>query len=242
MYSYLTFASAVALVGLVFLALATGNRRKFMLWSAALAAPTGLADVWFAPDYWQPDHLVGPNFSVEGVLFSFGNGAILGYLVWPLFRSILTAGDISGGPPRIWFRSLQVMLPGFLVFLLVWDRLGGPLPIMQASFSGFLALAVWLGFRRRLHLGIGLLGALMFASIYWVQTLLWAWFDPNLAAFWPARSAYLGFELPITGLPGDELLWAAFYGLLWPHITAVAVGARNCNLQLRLPEREQSGA
>jgi len=237
MYSYLTFSSTVAVFGLLFLILAKGQRRVFVLWSAILAAPTGLADFWFTPEYWRPDHMIGPYFSVEGVLFSFGNGAILGFLVWPLFRPILVADDKVDGPLRIWMRSVQVMLPGFVVFLLLWDRLNGPLPIMQASLSGFVALALWLGFRRRLHLGVGVLGALFFAATYWMQTLLWAWFDPNLAAFWPAHTSYIGFSLPVTGLPGDELLWAAFYGLLWPHIIATAVGARHCDLALRLPVR-----
>ncbi len=224
MYSYLTFSLVLAVTGLVVILNTNGRRRSFVLWSALFAAPTGLADFWFAPDYWQPDHVIGPHFSVEGMMFSFGNGALLAFLVWPFFSRMLVASEASISLSANWSRVSPVILPGFLAFLLLWDGLMGPLPVMQASFVGFVVLTLWLAFRRQLNPVSGLAGAFLFSSVYWAQTLLWSWFDHDLASFWSAHSSYLAHPLPMTGLPGDELLWAAFYGLLWPHIITVALG------------------
>ncbi len=224
MYSYLTFSIILALVGLTLVVAATGSRRKFTFWSAVFAAPTGLADIWFAPAYWRPDHVFGPHFSIEGMLFSFGNGAILAFLVWPLFAKALSRGELSDNLLRNAWRYTLIVLPGFLTFLLLWDQLFGPLPVMQASFAAFVVLAIWLAVRGRLNPAIGLAGALLFAMAYWAQTVLWSLFDRDLAAFWPEHSIYLAHPLPFTGLPGDELMWAAFYGLLWPHIIAATIG------------------
>lgn len=224
MYSYLTASFLIAVIGVCLNLSARNSRRKFVFWSAVLAAPTGLADVWFAPDYWTPDHIFGPHFSIEGMLFSFGNGAILATLVWPLFARVLSKTDLNDGLWAFWNRYVLATLPGFLVFLVLWDGLFGPLSVMQASFAGFVALAFWLGLRGQLSLTAGLAGATIFAAVYWVQTLLWSYFDPDLAQFWHANTSYLASDLPLSGLPGDELLWAAFYGLLWPHIIAITLG------------------
>lgn len=225
MYSYLTFSLSLAIVGVVLILGTSGLKRKFLIWSALCAAPTGLADVWFAPSYWQPDHLFGSYFSIEGVLFSFGNGALLAFLVWPSMKTIVASAPLRDGALAHWRRYVSATLPGFLVFLLVWERFWGSLPVMQASFAGFVALAIWLGLRGQLNPFVAMVGAVIFSLAYWAQTMLWAYFDKDLALFWNAGS-YVSDPLPVTGLPGDELLWAAFYGLLWPHIIALTMGGR----------------
>ncbi|MFQ5439757.1 MAG: hypothetical protein ACE5DK_13120, partial [Paracoccaceae bacterium] len=196
-----------------------------MFWSALFAAPTGLADVWFAPAYWQPDHVFGPQFSIEGMLFSFGNGVILALIVWPLIAGKFRTGRICNRLKENYIRLVLTVAPGFVTFLVLWDGLAGPLPVMQASIAAFVALAAWLLLRGKLDARVGLAGSAMFALAYWVEILIWSFFDPDIAHFWSQDATYLANPLPFTGLPGDELLWAAFYGLLWPSIIALAVRA-----------------
>ncbi len=222
MYSYLTFALSLFVLGTALLSASRGRQRTFASRSAAYATPTGLADIWFAPSYWQPDHVIGAHFSVEGMLFSFGNGAVLGFLTWPLLRPFLDKAKLDVAFADHWHRFMIAVAPGFAVFLLFWDKLLGGLPIMQASFVGFAALIVWLGVRGKLHWPIGMAGALLFVMVYKMQTVLWSVWDPDLERFWSAGT-YIAGPLPLTGLPGDELLWAAFYGFLWPHIIALTL-------------------
>jgi hypothetical protein len=231
-YSYLTFSLVLSVIGLLLVLSARGQKRKFIYLSGLFAAPTGLADVWFAPEYWLPDYLIGPHFSIEGVLFSFGNGALLAFLIWPVAGRFLAAHPLTPRHVDYWKRGFWAMLPGLLVFFVLWDGLAGSLPVMQASFAGFVALGLWFALRGQLNLLVGLAGVVIFSFAYWVQTVIWALFDPELSRFWSGED-YLSAPLPLTGLPVDELLWAAFYGLLWPHIIALSLSNQGLTVAVR---------
>ncbi len=75
--TYGLWAVLIAGLGLV-AAFLTPVHRRVALLSGLCGAPLGLADAVFVPEYWDPTHLLGAAFSIEGVLFSFGNGV----LVW----------------------------------------------------------------------------------------------------------------------------------------------------------------
>ena len=79
-YSYLVISVLIALIGLTSLILRP-KQRRFILLSGCYAAPAGAGDLLFVPEYWMPSHIVAPWFSIEGVLYSFGNGCLIALLM-----------------------------------------------------------------------------------------------------------------------------------------------------------------
>lgn len=210
-HSYFVASALMTVSGLV-VAFLLVRTRFFLLMAGVLAAPAGLADALFVPEYWSPEHLLSKNFSIEGLLFSFGNGvliAALPTLVWPNLR--------PDRPDPLWsplVRCAGPMIPGFLVFLLLWQHGLGTLMIMHAAFAGFAVIFVILGAFGWLSGRIILAGGLGFLTIYMLQVVLWTWLDPAVIAFWSADTYVFTLSVP-PYLPIEELIWAFLYGALW---------------------------
>ena len=208
--SYLIFSAALSGLGLLVAAL-VARARGFLIVAGLLAAPAGLADALFVPEYWAPEHVVSKYVSIEGMLFSFGNGVLIAampVIFWRGFRP---------GRRRLWqviLRCSGPMLAGFAIFLIFWQQGLGSLMIMHAAFIGFAAMFLILAALGWLSAPVVLAGGLGFALIYIAQAGLWLWLDPGALGYWSAAS-YLG-TLPVwPHLPVEEVIWSALYGALW---------------------------
>jgi hypothetical protein len=222
-YSYLIMGLLATGAGLAAAHLLPAAR-WFVIAAGLLAAPAGLADVIFVPEYWRPVHLIGPWFSVEGLLFSFGNGALIAALIAWRFPALRLRPPERFVVP--WARCVALMALGFAVFLVFWQRGFGSLMIMHAAFVGFLAMFLALRLRGWFSLRVGLVGGAGFAAVYALQTLVWHWLDPAVARFWPAESGYL-YVLPVPPfLPVEEFFWAFLYGALWSSLMLFSFNAR----------------
>ncbi|MDJ0822729.1 MAG: hypothetical protein QNJ09_13090 [Paracoccaceae bacterium] len=221
-YSYLITGLILAVAGLVASRLSP-SLQWFVLAAGVLAAPAGLADVLFVPEYWQPQHIIGAWFSIEGVLFSFGNGCLIAAMIALWFPEIAPEK-----PQVIWqpvYRCASLMLPGFLAFLAAWQGGFGSLMIMHAAYLGFAVMFVLMALQRRLSLKVVIFSGVGFAALYSVQTLLWYWLDPGFPRFWSAAPYVYVLEIP-PFLPVEEYLWAFLYGGLWSSLMLFAFEAR----------------
>ncbi len=213
-YLLLTLILSVIAGGL----LVASKRRRLLLTSGLAAAPAGLLDIIFTPEYWQPNQIFGASFSIEGVLFSFANGVIIAWVAFAPWRAMFVR-------PRAGIavaRSLAIAVPCWLAFFLVWHRGFGwaELTIMHAALAGLcLALLILLG-RRRDAWALALVSGSGFAAIYFVELLVWRLIDDTAPAFWNHDTAW---GVQIIGFPAEELAWAGLYGAVWA--LAVAYGA-----------------
>ncbi len=208
-YLIISLVATTAALGAVFFLV----RARWVLMTAGiLAAPAGLADALFVPEYWSPVHIVSKNFSIEGVLFSFGNGVLVAAVatVWALDSHLHRTRNIFD----LFFRLTALMLIGFLVFLVFWQHGFGNLMIMHAAFAGFAAMFLTLALTGWLSGRVMLIGGLGFLLIYLAQTVLWVWLDPSATKYWSADT-YL-ITLPFRPyLPLEEFIWSFLYGALW---------------------------
>ncbi len=76
MNAYLATSLVVSLMGIVLL-LVFPRARLVALLLGVCSAPAGALDALFSPEYWTPPHILRNGLSVEGFLFSFGNGILI---------------------------------------------------------------------------------------------------------------------------------------------------------------------
>jgi len=233
-HSYILMSAAIAAAGIMS-SLAVPRYRWFIVISGLLAAPAGLSDWIFVPEYWRPDHLIGPWFSVEGILFSFGNGCLIMLPValrWPDLVPPRPDGLIA--PLG---RLTAAMALGIGSFLLAWQSGFGWLMIMHATYIGLAAIAAFLWLKRRFSFVIALTSGLGFALIFGGETMLWHWIDPQFNGFWAAKGTYL-FSLPFPpGLPIEEYIWAFAYAAVWANLMLYGFGARQQGFPAATVER-----
>jgi len=193
--------SAIALIG------ASREHRRSLLLSGVLSAPWALSSVLFVPDYWNPERLWGGPVGVEDLVFSYSTGV----LAWALPYWRLPAP----------IPSLQLSAQGVGRLLLCWlagslactTLLSAGARAMPATLASMLILGTALARMRRDLIGPTLRGALGFAGLYFLvlKSLFMAY--PVMPGYWNG-AGLLGFWL--TGVPVDELLWAASFGAVWP--------------------------
>jgi len=214
--SYLIFAASTAILGLAVVSL-LARARGWLIAAGLLAAPAGFADAIFVPEYWTPEHVISKYFSVEGVMFSFGNGVLITAMpavFWPQFR--------LNGSTRILDAVLRCSVPmllGLVVFFSFWKQGFGNLMIMHAVFAGFagmFAMLAWLG---SLSVLVALSGGIGFFLIYLAQTTVLMWIVPSATEVWSAYG-YLGPAPFWPYLPVEEFMWAFLYGALWVSLMA----------------------
>jgi hypothetical protein len=214
--SYLLFSLSLCVPAIVIIF--RSRRRRLVSMSGVVAAPAGLLDRIFTPEYWDAGHVYGAGFSIEGVLFSFANGVLIAWIAFSPWR----AAFIQFDPGRAIGRSILIAIPAWLVFLLLWRNAIGlaDLSIMHAALAGLaLALMVLLtlrfdAWRLAAFSGLGFLG------LYALELMLWKAFDADAHTFWNTEIAWGYYFL---GFPAEELAWAGLYGAVWA--TAIAYGA-----------------
>lgn len=211
MTTYMLHGVIVTTLGLVALAW-PARQRGVALASGLAAAPTGLLDALFMQDYWQPPHFVAPWASVEGVLFSFGNGILL----WLVASRPLRAA-LPRAKPLAAFAAPLLGLGAFTlaVSLTLWS--GGlaltglalmPAMLLALALTGALILA-----RTPRLAPLALAGAAGFTLVYAGELAVLGALDPSYPGLWNAATRTGGTFL---GFPAWELGWAAVYGAVWP--------------------------
>jgi hypothetical protein len=214
--SYLLFSLTLCVPAV--LIIMRSSRRRLVLMSGVVAAPAGLLDSLFTPEYWDAGHVYGAGFSIEGVLFSFANGVFIAWIAFAPWRAVFIRFD----PARAIGRSILIAIPAWLVFLLLWRNAIGlaELSIMHAALAG-LALALLVLLSQRVDAWrLAAFSGLGFLVLYAAELTLWKVLDADAPTFWNTEIAWGYYFL---GFPAEELAWAGLYGAVWA--TAMAYGA-----------------
>ena len=194
------------------------RHRHVALLSGLFAAPLGLLDIVFAPEYWAPPHIFGNVFSVEGMLFSFGNGI----LVWPaavlpFWRRISCRVSWR----NMLVRCLMCWVLAALIIAIVW-RGGFGLPgldIMTSALVALVGCGIYILSHRPDVWPLAITGTLGCGFIYLVEMRVLAIFYPEFVNVW---SPEVIEGMMIFGYPVEEYVWALVYGGVWA--PAVAFG------------------
>lgn len=218
--TYLAWGISLTVLGAL-VAAAFRRHRRTLLLSGIFAAPSGLLDAIFVPEYWTPRHAISPYFSIEGLLFSFGNGV----LIWACaIAPHAPAVEYRFAPLPMLRRYLVYMSLGMVLFLALWR--GGlgltRLPIMDATLIVVMGYGLWFLYMEPRWARFGVAGCVGFSLVYAIELALIAWLAPNTTGAW-TREGFGG--LKFLGFPLQELGWAAAYGGVWSLSTAFGCGA-----------------
>ncbi len=217
MSAYLVYGLVISFLALAVLAICP-KHSKVALISGILATPFGLLDSLFVLDYWTPPHIFGPLFSIEGMLFSFGNGVFVWLIaVFPFRRRLKN---------RLQFKILarRFVLYSFIalaVMLALWERgLGlANASLMTGTILGLSVIGVLMLSRDSSLLPLALTGALGFGMFYAVQLALLSLISPSFSSVWTAA---VRDGVTVFGYPVEEMIWAVVYGCVWT--TGIAYG------------------
>ena len=210
MSTYLIWGILITLLGLVAVRL-DHKMGKVALASAIMATPFGLLDHYFVRDYWQPGHILSASFSIEGMLFSFGNGVFVWLLATIPYRSSITHRLDWSVLLRRFFGYSSIALA---IMMTLWS--GGlgltNLGLMRSTLIALLILGALMLWQAPHLWRLGLAGMIGFGLFYAVQLQILSHFDPSFASLWKPSIAE-GQHL--FGFPAEEMAWAVVYGLVW---------------------------
>ena len=216
---YLLHGLTVSALALLIILIRRG-RRDIALMSGLAAAPLGLLDALFVLDYWNPPHVLGPLFSIEGMLFSFGNGVLLWVIAEFPFRGRLE----NSFRYRVFIRHLLIYgAVAMAVIILLWNKTLGltNLPLMSATILALLVVGAALLIQHPGLLPFSLAGGVGFCLFYTAQLAILSRLSPEFASFWYAgvRDGFTVFSYPI-----EELAWAMAYGAIWTIVIGAGSG------------------
>jgi hypothetical protein len=216
-YPYLLLSLTWFGVFVVALAFAPRRLRSVTLLSAALAAPFALTSPLVVPSYWNPSRVAVLLAGPEDVLFACASAGIASLASVRLLRRRIRFWPRT---ERIWWRYLAGACCGLAIGDSSW-RLGAtPMTATVMAFGVVAAVLLWL--RPELW-RLAVSGVPGFALAYFAVLKLWYQLVPSFAAQWNPR----GLWGPIVfGVPLDEVVWAAAFGLAWPVFAAYLFDAR----------------
>lgn len=213
---WLAWASAF-LVPWTVLLVACKRQRRVIVWASLGTAPFGLTEPLFVPEYWNPPSLFNlaqrSGFDIESLIFSFAIGGVGAALY-----NIVTGRDLVPltHPERHHRRHRHhaaALLVPVVAFPLLYPWAWNPIyPAVVAMALGALATVLC----RPDLLSKTWVGAALFVGYYAVFMLGLEWSVPGyIERIWNL-TALSGVVL--YGVPLEELLFAATFGLYWAGI------------------------
>lgn len=218
-YAWFIWSILLLLVWLLlFLSLRSGESKKKMLIVSLWTSLLGLTEPIFVPVYWNPPSLFDlasrTGFDIESLLFAFGIGGIVVILYERLFRMRhvnMSTNERSRPRHRMHIFAL-LSAPVMFVILYLATEMN---PIYSASIA--LALGGVFTWYCRPDLKTKMfVSMILFVAIYYIYFLtLVALLPGYVNEVWnlPSLSGIL-----ITGIPLEELLFAASFGFIWSSI------------------------
>lgn len=216
-YAYLIWSLVYLVVWVVLYVVKPGMRRQMVALSL-IAAPLGLSEPLFVPEYWSPPHGIldisgwtGFNFDIESLIFCFAIGGI-GPVLYQALAPKLSGASVGSPPSRLRYhcRFLAALCPAAAFVLLEFTT--GWNPVYTASLAMFVGAVASLLCRPDLKTSIWVGGA-VFLLIYFVFFKLFDLAFPGyIERVWslPALSGVL-----LWGIPVEECLFAVSFGMMW---------------------------
>ncbi len=215
-YVWFVWSSAYLIpwVGLYF---AFSGHRRAMLWASLFTMPFGLSEPLFVPEYWNPPSLFDlartTGFDIESLIFCFGIGGVGAVLYNVAFGVRLEPMRSAERHRKLHrYHKLAVAAP-FLVFPPLYFLPWNPIyPAIVAMAIGAIATMLCRpDLKKKTWVG----GAL-FVVYYLVFLLGLEWLSPGYIDQVWNMEALSG--LRVFGLPVEEILFAAAFGVCWAGI------------------------
>jgi len=185
-----------------------------MRWASLCTAPLGLSEPLFVPEYWNPPglfHLAQrTGFDIESLIFSFAIGGV-GAVSFNVLAGVPSA-DVSGTERRSRrhrFHPLALATPFAMFPALYFFRWNPIYPAIIAMAAGALATTLC----RPDLVRKTWIGALVFTIYYGLFFAALNWTAPGYTERVWNLDALSG--ILVAGIPLEELLFAAAFGLYW---------------------------
>lgn len=216
-YTYLNWSLLLLLLwALVFIGTSRGKRK--MLTVSLGTLPLGLSEPLFYPEYWFPptlfDMAAHTGFDIESLFFSFAVGGLASSLYEIRRHSRLErVSACYKSQPRHRFHTLVLASP-ILIFIPMFTLL--TINIIYSASIAMLAGGIAIGLcRPDLWLPV-VHGSLIFTGFYFLFFATMSWVHPDyVAAYWNIADIS---GLMVAGVPLEELMFAATFGMMWSGI------------------------
>jgi hypothetical protein len=188
-----------------------------MILSGLLMGPFSLHTLLLEPQYWHPTRVAIFPIGPEDILIAFASGGSVWLISTWLVRENLA---VNLNPPRMARRYLMGTLGGAAIGVICWICGASPLTATVITFPLFGLSMLWLG-GRLWQLAVAGLGG--FTAIYFALIKVLFMLSPgfvnawNVAGLWGPR---------VLGVPLDEIVAAAGFGMAWPLFAAHLFDAR----------------
>ncbi len=211
MYEYLIWNVLLGIAWIVFFTFQKSIRRK-ILWSSLIAAPFGIGELYYIPDYWMPQTLLnfGIRFSldIEAFLLMFFLGGLAGVIYETVVKKRIKTKKHMCRPVCTCYLGLLITLTTFLILIKItnWNII---YPSSIAALAGG-AFAFFRYKNLRTHI---ILGGLLFMFLYLVSLAIMNVLFP----LWISTTWNMGVlsKILILGVPIEELFFGFAFGTLW---------------------------
>ncbi len=206
-YVYLIGTGVYALVWILFFLIRKDLRRK-MIFTSLFAAPLGISEILFIPDYWIPQFQTIPIFKelfLESILFCFFLGGVVSIIYQVSFKEkLFETKEINP--------YLTLIAP--ILFLTYFFKIFNIHLMHYVFISMFIGSAFVLLYMKENSKKIiysAIMNTLLYSIFYFV---LWYSF-PELPASYQFQNLS---GILLGGIPIEEFLWIFSFALYWTPI------------------------
>jgi len=192
------------------------KRRFMMVLSGFLCVPSAFLNIIFVPEYWEPTRLFVFLIGPEDIIFSFIAGGITWFLATWWIKNTITL-DL-----RLKHMTTQLfkIFPGSIPLIVLWLAGIGVMTSFLVTTCAFGMIV--LRFRRDLW-PISLIGMISFAIFHLTIVKIMFIICPEFIQQWNGDNLWGHF---ISGIPLEEIVWAATNGAVWPLLVSFIFDAR----------------
>jgi hypothetical protein len=183
------------------------RQRQPMLLSGLLLSPYAFSEVFYVPDYWNPQRVASFWASPEDLIFLFASGGVVWLLAtWPVRRRLTLPVRSAQLCKRYVVCGVANVLLQLACLFFGWGAL-------TSHVMGILGVGVallWLCAELWPLAVAGAFGyALVYPALLGLAFVLWPEFrlQWNTANLWGPT---------LVGIPLEEAIWAASVGAVWP--------------------------
>ena len=203
-YVYLIGTSVFALIWAILFFIRKDLRKK-IFFTSLFAAPLGISELLFIPDYWIPQFQTIPLFKelfLESILFCFFLGGVVSVIYQVLFREKLF--ETKGINPY-----LTLIAPAlFLTYFLKIFNINLMYYVFISMFIGSFFVMFYLKKKSKKIIYSAIINTFLYSIFYFI---LWYSF-PELPASYQFQNLS---GILLGGIPLEEFLWIFSFALYW---------------------------
>jgi hypothetical protein len=193
--------------------------RKEMIWASLIAAPLGLTEFLFVPEYWSPPSLFNLaqtiGLDIESIIFSFAAGGVAAVLYEAVIRvrhKKITKEKVKvRGGHKFGLMGIYLALIIFILLEFSTNVSSIYLAMIAMFVGGISTLLCRPDLKKKIWLG-----GFLFLSVYFFGFLLFNLIYPDFVLSYYNTSELWGVF--VLGIPVEEIIFAFSFGVLWSGI------------------------